>query len=459
MTLLSALFLIAATPVEPAELAKAQSALEAYLKNIETLQVMYTDKFTPPPGPMEIAKDPLAGPPETGSVYDSKLVNDNELLYAYPSMRLKVLERRKYRDGRLTERDRDTRIHEGKLIQVSHSDRDFHEKTKLDGDPFPSLPIDPLGLRILSPEHRSLSDFLKFPDITTSEGEDNIDGERVIVLKIGPNIPLSVRPKFWGDTAFVKVWLAPKQSHLPLRIELHPKYKTEPDRVWGRTIGSLKAVRDVARNKEVPFPHRLEIQWPTGGRSTYVVTSAVINPQVTDEDFVMKPPFGYFTTIDGEIAKSRLAELTGKPAPVLSLQWREGDKKTLAELRGKVVVLYFWASWCKPCVERIPKLMEMRERLSKEGVEWIAIQDCSNEESDEYENELARLQTKHWGGSRMTLRAAFDVPTDESGPRGATTTQYDIRFWPTAVILDREGKVAGAIEDEVSEEAIRKFLD
>jgi peroxiredoxin len=223
-------------------------------------------------------------------------------------------------------------------------------------------------------------------------------------------------------------------------------------------MSSLKPVRDMAGEKPILFPQHLEIEWPSGGRSTWDVTSAIVNPKVTDEDFVMKPPFGYFATIDGQLTPSRLPELVGKDAPELILRWRDGDRKSLADLRGKVVVLYFWAKWCKPCVERMPRIMDLQEKVRKEGVEWISIQDWSNEESDDHVELLEELQKKHWAGRRLSLRAGFDASTEESSPRGATAAKYDIPGWPTTIVVNREGKIASVVENDQIESAIRESL-
>jgi thiol-disulfide isomerase/thioredoxin len=66
--------------------------------------------------------------------------------------------------------------------------------------------------------------------------------------------------------------------------------------------------------------------------------------------------------------------LLGKPAPEVNLRmWLVSDPVTLADLRGQVVMLEFWATWCKPCQEMFPKLTSLYEQESKNGLEIVAV--------------------------------------------------------------------------------------
>lgn len=62
----------------------------------------------------------------------------------------------------------------------------------------------------------------------------------------------------------------------------------------------------------------------------------------------------------------------GTAAPDFTVQ--DADRKvSLSELRGKVVVLNFWATWCPPCVDEMPSLVQMQQRLKDKGVEVLAV--------------------------------------------------------------------------------------
>ena len=68
-------------------------------------------------------------------------------------------------------------------------------------------------------------------------------------------------------------------------------------------------------------------------------------------------------------------KLLGEKAPELPLidQWFPGERKSFAELRGKVVLLDFWATWCAPCFDAFPDLIEWQQDFGRDGFEILGI--------------------------------------------------------------------------------------
>src|SRR4029453_2041043 len=64
---------------------------------------------------------------------------------------------------------------------------------------------------------------------------------------------------------------------------------------------------------------------------------------------------------------------TGGATPGLTLKNLAGKDVHLDDFRGRTVIVNFWATWCTPCVEEMPSLQRLRDRMAPDGGEWIAV--------------------------------------------------------------------------------------
>jgi thiol-disulfide isomerase/thioredoxin len=112
------------------------------------------------------------------------------------------------------------------------------------------------------------------------------------------------------------------------------------------------------------------------------------------------------------------------PAPELQAQDLAGAPKTLADYRGKVVLLNFWASWCPPCLREMPSMERLRVKMAGRPLAIVALD--SAEAPEEVNAYL----------SRMTL--GFPILLD---PDGSNTRRWKVFALPTTFLLDAEGRV------------------
>lgn len=149
---------------------------------------------------------------------------------------------------------------------------------------------------------------------------------------------------------------------------------------------------------------------------------------------------------DGEGLED-LRNLEGKPATELSVgEWR-GEKTSLAELKGKIVVLDFWATWCGPCMAAIPKNVEFVEKYKNKGVVLIGLHDAKSgwDTVDQVISEKG-----------INYPVALDATKDG---QGETTKAYALKFWPTYFVIDREGIVrAAGIKPNKIEEVVVQLM-
>ena len=129
-----------------------------------------------------------------------------------------------------------------------------------------------------------------------------------------------------------------------------------------------------------------------------------------------------------------------EPAPDVELPRLDGDgSAALADYRGKVVVLNFWASWCGPCKVESPLLQRWHERLAKRGglVLGVDVQDISGD---------ARAFVDEFSLTYPMLR---------DGP-GDLRDDFGILGLPETFVVDRRGRIAAVVRGVVDEQFMRE---
>jgi len=127
-----------------------------------------------------------------------------------------------------------------------------------------------------------------------------------------------------------------------------------------------------------------------------------------------------------ESANGAQHELVGKAAPDFSVDTANGKGKvSLASLKGKVVIVDFWATWCGPCKESFPKLQELYTKYNASGAEIVGL-------SEDDENQgIAEFAQAHGN-------AKFPVGWDNGK---SIAGQYKPPTMPTSFVIDKNGIV------------------
>jgi cytochrome c biogenesis protein CcmG/thiol:disulfide interchange protein DsbE len=103
---------------------------------------------------------------------------------------------------------------------------------------------------------------------------------------------------------------------------------------------------------------------------------------------------------------------------------QSADRLDLATHRGQVVIVDFWASWCKPCRQSIPWLNSMRERYGARGLAIIGVNvDAERRDADRF---------------LSAIPIGFDLVFD---PHGDLAKQFNVKGMPSSFVFDRSGKL------------------
>ena len=133
-----------------------------------------------------------------------------------------------------------------------------------------------------------------------------------------------------------------------------------------------------------------------------------------------------------------VTDLLAKPAPAFLLTSINGQKVSLAQYIGQVVVIDFWASWCPPCRESLPHLQAVAtdQRLATAGLVVLAVN-----ERESVRDVRSFVDSSHY---------SFTVLRDEDG---SVARNYSVSTIPTTIVVGRDGIVVSVIDEGTTESA------
>jgi thiol-disulfide isomerase/thioredoxin len=121
----------------------------------------------------------------------------------------------------------------------------------------------------------------------------------------------------------------------------------------------------------------------------------------------------------GQYAALRLED---QPAPYFEVTGLNGNKMTLADFEGQAMLIDFWATWCPPCLESMPKLDELDRRYGNKG---LAVLGMNMDEGSNAARTARQFVSDHGFGFRQSLA-------------GSAAADFNVEVLPTLFLLDRD---------------------
>ncbi len=138
-----------------------------------------------------------------------------------------------------------------------------------------------------------------------------------------------------------------------------------------------------------------------------------------------------------------------RPAPACVVETLEGEDRALGDFKGKVVLVDFWATWCKPCLETMPRLQKLYSVYSDRGLDVLGVS------IDEDKDRIKKIR-------KMVGKMNISYPIFVDAKQTPAWHQFKVKAIPAMYLLNGESQIvaqwAGKIDyEEVEKEVLRQL--
>jgi thiol-disulfide isomerase/thioredoxin len=146
------------------------------------------------------------------------------------------------------------------------------------------------------------------------------------------------------------------------------------------------------------------------------------------------------------------SNVAGKPEPDLKLKNLDGKDVSLADYKGKVVFVNFWATWCDPCRVEIPWLIAMQKKYGPKGFTVLGI--AMDEEGKAAVGPFLDKERFDVDGQKLPMNYPILLGTDEAADKFGGILGY-----PSSFLISRDGKIVTKFQGLKSEEELTKAIE
>ena len=158
------------------------------------------------------------------------------------------------------------------------------------------------------------------------------------------------------------------------------------------------------------------------------------------------------TRVSGAGAHRMESNAAGKPEPDLKLKTVDGKDVSLADYKGKVVFVNFWATWCDPCRVEIPWLIAMQNKYGPKGFTVVGI--AMDEEGKSAVAPFLDKERFDVDGQKLPMNYPILLGTGEAADKFGGILGY-----PSSFLISRDGKIVTKFQGLKSEDELTKAIE
>jgi thiol-disulfide isomerase/thioredoxin len=145
-------------------------------------------------------------------------------------------------------------------------------------------------------------------------------------------------------------------------------------------------------------------------------------------------------------------DTSGKPAPELHLKDLDGKEVSLADLKGKVVFVNFWATWCDPCRIEIPWLIDMQSKYGSRGFTVVGV--AMDDEGKSVVAPFVAKERFDVNGQKLPMSYPIWIGSDEAADKFGGILGY-----PTSFLISRDGKEVEKFQGLKSQDELTQAIE
>lgn len=158
------------------------------------------------------------------------------------------------------------------------------------------------------------------------------------------------------------------------------------------------------------------------------------------------------TRVHSSVAGGPIGTKSGEPAPDFSVKDLNDKNVTLADYKGKVVLVNFWATWCDPCRVEIPWLIAMQEKYGPKGFTVLGL--AMDEEGKSVVAPFVAKERYDVNGQKLPMNYPIVIGNESVAEQFGGLLGY-----PTSMLISKDGKLIKRVTGLINDEEISKLIE